>query len=293
MSWIQEEGKINDDTYLIDSLLFGTEKSMACYLVQGAKKSALIDASGKSEGRRIASKLKKMDLKPDILITSHSHWDHAGGASKILKKFPDIEIMAHKEGLEPLANPNEFNKWFPNFASHLEPLKEGDVIPLKEGDVIDLGDLELEIFSTPGHTNCSISVLDKKNKNLFTGDSIGYKLTDEIHFGPIIPPEYSEKKLLKTYNKLKKVEFSSVCMAHFGLLKGELASNLIDSAKKRYFMWKEFILNNWKEKADEDYLEEELRKQLISMDMEPEKAELVAQIFAGWFIKGLKTANMI
>ncbi|TFF89029.1 MAG: MBL fold metallo-hydrolase [Promethearchaeota archaeon] len=289
--WIQDEGKLNEDTYLIDSLLFGTEKSMASYLIKGSEKNVLIDASGKSEGRRIARKLKKMDLIPDILITTHSHWDHAGGVSSIIKKFPSIEVMAHESGLDALANPNDFNKWFPTYAKNLKSVE--DVIPLKDGDIIDLGNLELEVISTPGHTNCSICLLDKKNNSLFTGDSIGYKLNEEILFGPIMPPEFSEKKLLNTFEKLNSKEFSSVFMAHFGLLKGELASKLIDMAKSNYFLWKKFILNNWKENADPDSMEEKLRKELIKKSLGSEKAELVAEMFSDWFINGLREANMI
>ncbi|MHA1268521.1 MAG: MBL fold metallo-hydrolase [Candidatus Helarchaeota archaeon] len=291
MNWIQEEVKLNENTYLIDSILFGTEKSMACYLVKGTKKNVLIDASGKSEGRRIAKKLLSMDLKPDILIITHSHWDHAGGASKLVKKFPNIEIMVHKSGIDSIANPNEFNKWFPQYSSNLEPIN--DSIPLDDGDIIDIGDSELKILSTPGHTNCSICILDNNNNNLFTGDSIGYKLSEEVFLGPIMPPEYSEKNLMNTFNKLKKINFSTVSMAHFGYITGNLAENLIDSAKSNYLLWKNFMLLKWKENPDIKYIEQEMKKELIKKNFGLEMAEIVSEMFSDWIIKGLETAKMI
>jgi len=291
LNWIQEEVKLNENTYLIDSILFGTEKSMACYLVKGTKKNVLIDASGKSEGRRIAKKLLSMDLKPDILIITHSHWDHAGGASKLVKKFPNIEIMVHKSGIDSIANPNEFNKWFPQYSSNLEPIN--DSIPLDDGDIIDIGDSELKILSTPGHTNCSICILDNNNNNLFTGDSIGYKLSEEVFLGPIMPPEYSEKNLMNTFNKLKKINFSTVSMAHFGYITGNLAENLIDSAKSNYLLWKNFMLLKWKENPDIKYIEQEMKKELIKKNFGLEMAEIVSEMFSDWIIKGLETAKMI
>jgi glyoxylase-like metal-dependent hydrolase (beta-lactamase superfamily II) len=42
---------------------------------------------------------------------------------------------------------------------------------LEDGDVIDIGGRILEVIHTPGHSPGSISLLDKKNRILFTGDT--------------------------------------------------------------------------------------------------------------------------
>jgi glyoxylase-like metal-dependent hydrolase (beta-lactamase superfamily II) len=41
---------------------------------------------------------------------------------------------------------------------------------VKDGDVIDLGGRKLEVLATPGHTPDSVSLLDRANGLLFTGD---------------------------------------------------------------------------------------------------------------------------
>ncbi|GAH57403.1 unnamed protein product, partial [marine sediment metagenome] len=61
----------------IDSGLFGGEHNMACFLIEGTTSKVLIDASGKMEGKKIAKKLVGMNLIPDKIILTHSHWDHA------------------------------------------------------------------------------------------------------------------------------------------------------------------------------------------------------------------------
>lgn len=43
-------------------------------------------------------------------------------------------------------------------------------LPLKEGDVLKLGDTEIKIIETPGHTNTCISYIT--DKHAFTGDSL-------------------------------------------------------------------------------------------------------------------------
>lgn len=45
-------------------------------------------------------------------------------------------------------------------------------LPVHNGDVFDLGGLELEVFHVPGHTPGGICLLDRKDRILFTGDSI-------------------------------------------------------------------------------------------------------------------------
>jgi len=289
--WIKHEGKLNDNTYLIDSFLFGGEENMACFLVVGAKKKVLIDASGKAEGKRIAKKLQDMNLIPEILISTHSHWDHAGGINSIKESFPTIEVMASRHGIQSLQNAREFNKWFSDVSPRLKPVE--NVTPLKEGDLIDLGGLELEIYETPGHTNCCLSIFDRKNKNLFIGDSLGYKLNENLFIGPIMPPEYNEEKLLATYEKIKKIGYSTICMAHYGMLTGELAKDLPDDAKENYFYWRDFALARWKENPTKEHLIENMQEKFASLDTSDEMKRALASMFGDWIIKALTTAKKI
>jgi glyoxylase-like metal-dependent hydrolase (beta-lactamase superfamily II) len=290
LAWIKDEGKLNENTYLIDSGLFGGDHNMACFLVQGDK-NVLIDASGKMEGKKIAKKLQEMNLAPDMLILTHSHWDHAGGTNPILKKFPDMKVMASHHGIKSLQNAREFNKWFSDVTPVLRPVE--NVTPLKEGDKVDVGGLELEIYETPGHTNCSLSIFEPKNKTLFIGDSLGYKLDAELFIGPIMPPEYSEEKLLKTYEKVKSIEYDAVCMAHFGMLTEDLARGLPDDAKKNYFYWKEFALARWKENNTKDHLIESMLEKFDVLDISAEMKAALAGMFGDWLVKGLTTAKLI
>jgi len=47
---------------------------------------------------------------------------------------------------------------------------EGDIIYINEGDRISIGDDELEIFFTPGHSPGSISFYNKDAKFIVSGD---------------------------------------------------------------------------------------------------------------------------
>ncbi len=291
LGWIKKEGKLNRNTYLIDSFLFGGEENMACFLIKGEKKQVLIDASGKSEGKRIVKKLKDLNSAPDILLLTHSHWDHAGGANTIREAFPNIEIMASHRGIASLKNSQEFNKWFSDVSPRLKPIE--NVTPLKEGTRIDIGGLELEVFETPGHTNCSLSILDRKNKNLFIGDSLGYKEHAELFLAPIMPPEYNHESLMKSCEKIKTIDYATICMAHYGMLTEDLAKTLPEYAKSQGLYWKEFLLSKWKENPTKEYILSVLREKFAVLDLSKEMKEALAAMFGDWMIKGLTTAKLI
>ena len=52
LEWIKEEGKINENTYIIDPSPFGMKGSMACYSIVDSK-IVLIDASEKYGARTV------------------------------------------------------------------------------------------------------------------------------------------------------------------------------------------------------------------------------------------------
>jgi len=62
------------------------------------KKTILIDCPpthGKKLRERVASLLEGRDL--DVLIYSHYHGDHIGGAKYITEQWPDVHIVAHRD----------------------------------------------------------------------------------------------------------------------------------------------------------------------------------------------------
>ncbi len=241
MPWMLNEGKFNNNTYLFDSFQCDAEYSMGYYILQGTKKRALIDTSGPIEAERFAKRIKNLDLIPDILILTHSHWDHAGGTTIFQKKFPNIEVFAAKPAIESLKNNSKYNESFSEIITDLEPVD--NIIPVKEGDIIDLGGMELLIYETPGHTNCSISILDQKNMILYIGDALGYLWEHFIVLPPIMPPEFSQEKLLSTFNKVKKIDYSVIACAHYGLLTEDRAKILPNYAKLCYIFWRDFFIS--------------------------------------------------
>ena len=121
------------------------------YLVEGSERAALIDA-----GTRIPDLDKivaKITTKPVMLLLTHGHGDHVGGAGP----FPEVYICEADR---------------PMFSSNLRRYS-GQIKTLSDGQIIDLGGRQLEAVFTPGHTLGSVTFFDKANHYGFSGDAFG------------------------------------------------------------------------------------------------------------------------
>ena len=91
MSAIRQPGRVNENTTLIDIGMYGVAGATALYLIEGDRK-CLIDGGTRTEARRIIKVLRQLDaFPPDIIMVTHSHYDHTQG-------IPIMRREAAKEG---------------------------------------------------------------------------------------------------------------------------------------------------------------------------------------------------
>lgn len=246
MTAIREPGKINENTTLIDAYLQGVGRISAVYLIKG-EKTCLIDTGTKIGANKIVQALEDLKIgPPDIIILTHSHWDHCQGIP-ILRSYAErnnkqIEIMASEKSI-PLLRDQSFNNVYEG--GPFENLTDFDVKSLKEGDIVDLGGLTLKIYEIPGHTDDHIAIFDEKNKNIFVGDGIGYKIGDNAFLPTCMPPFFNEAQYLNSIEKLKQINYETLCLNHFGYIVEEEAKTILDESvdiyKRSISLFKEHI----------------------------------------------------
>ena len=114
--------------------------------------------------------IDKMALKPRMLLNTHCHLDHVFGNKFIAEKF-GLTLHIHENEKPVLAfapaSGLMYNLPFDNYS--------GDLIFLKEDEKIKLGDDELDILLTPGHSPGSLSFYSKKDKFVLSGDALFYR----------------------------------------------------------------------------------------------------------------------
>jgi glyoxylase-like metal-dependent hydrolase (beta-lactamase superfamily II) len=280
MTAIRSTGKINDHTLLIDIGMMGVSGVTAMYLIQAGKK-CLIDGGTRKEAKRIINMLHKMNVfPPDIIIITHSHWDHTQAIPAIRKaaqkQGKTVEVMASQAAI-PLLADQSYNNVFDS-----GPYQNiSDVKALKEGDVVDLGNTQLRIYEVPGHHSDHIAILDESQKNIFVGDSIGYKVGDHTFLPPFMPPFWDMAAFHTTIEKYRHIDFDSLCLAHFGYIYGEEARQILDEAVATCDTWWQAYDRNADRVDDSAHMMQVIFNEIQPAPVQPEILSIKLKILAG------------
>lgn len=254
---------INDNTSLIDMELFGVKRVGALYLLKGDK-TCILDSGTKNEAKRLIKILDSIGVfPPDMIILTHSHYDHTQGVPAFCreaeKRGRKIAVMASEKAILNLRD----QSWNRAFDEKHRYENITDVEPLKDGQIVDLGGLELEIFDFSGHCADDIALYDKKNKTVFLGDSLGYKFEHYLFLPPFMPPFWNRDGFYSAAEKLKKIDYENICLAHYGCLEGDEARNFPNETVKAYeIWWNIFVESEKKGKLDDiRYMRETIIKE--------------------------------
>ncbi len=134
-----------------------------CYLIKNNETNILIDPCVNIDT------LKKYGVNNvNAIFITHGHVDHILYLKQIVNKFNCIIYFTEK-CLEKIYDDNL------NLSSMFNYSLKIDKNSFKykfvyDNDIIDINNLKFKIITTPGHTNCSISIL--LENNLFTGDTL-------------------------------------------------------------------------------------------------------------------------
>jgi hypothetical protein len=123
------------------------------------------------------------------------------------------------------------------------------VIYVGEGDVISLDDLKLEIYNAPGHTPDHIAILDKKNMNLFPGDSIGgHHLGTGFSRPSAYPPYFNNESYSQTIKKLSLINnLKSISLAHFGVATDLEVQEVFNITENTFNAYKDTVIKSYEQ----------------------------------------------
>jgi len=203
---------------------FGLSDDPDChiYLVDGGDELALIDC-GMGTGdslKRIVGNVRAEGLDPEKItkvIVTHYHMDHAGGAARF-RELIGVEVVAPADAADALRTGDEravaldVAKAAGFYAAeyHFQPVEVAHEV--REGDRIHIGNLELDVFETPGHCDGHVSLLlrGRERRYLFAGDAVfggGRVVLQNIH-------DCSIQKSAESIAKLAELEFDALLPGH-------------------------------------------------------------------------------
>jgi glyoxylase-like metal-dependent hydrolase (beta-lactamase superfamily II) len=147
------------------------------YLIVGEKRALLFDTGmGISDVKKVTGELTKL---PTIVLNSHTHDDHVGGNWEfdtiygMDTDFTRQNARGSRADAQAEITPDQIcgalPKGFDANAYSTRPWKITEYI--QDGQRFDLGGRTIEVITTPGHTPDAISLIDRANGLLFTGDT--------------------------------------------------------------------------------------------------------------------------
>jgi hydroxyacylglutathione hydrolase len=219
--------RITNEVYIVGGGVtnaFGLSDDPDChiYLIDGGDELALVDcgmASGDSL-ERIVDNVRTEGLDPGKItkvILTHYHMDHAGGAACFRERL-GVEVVAPAGAAPALRTGDEravaldVAKAAGFYAAdyRFQPVEVSREV--REGDRVPVGNLELEVFETPGHCNGHVSLLlrGQERRYLFAGDAVfsgGRVVLQNIH-------DCSIQKSAASIAKLADIDFEALLPGH-------------------------------------------------------------------------------
>jgi len=150
---------------IIEQILV-TGMAVFCYLIadEKTKDAVLIDPAGDFD--LIFKKIEKHNANIKYIINTHGHYDHTSGNAHMLEKTGAV-LLIHKNDISYLRSLKADEcPLFSDEKNH----KDKKILLLQDNDKIVIGNTELWVVHTPGHSAGSISVYS--NANIFTGDTL-------------------------------------------------------------------------------------------------------------------------
>ena len=83
----------------IDVMHLGLEHVICCWEVDGL----LVDPGPQSCEETLLAAIG--GERPRALLLTHIHFDHAGAAGALVRRWPDLPVYVHERGAKHLANP--------------------------------------------------------------------------------------------------------------------------------------------------------------------------------------------
>lgn len=157
LSWEDPTQQYVEPFQIFDNLYYVGIDWVAAYVLQTSDGLILIDALYGKWTNQLYANMRKLGLDPvdiKMVIATHGHFDHAGGAADVQQRFGATVVMS-AEDWALTTQPADH----PLFAMRMPSSDPKWAKVAKDGDIVRLGDTEVALYETPGHTTGVLSLV--------------------------------------------------------------------------------------------------------------------------------------
>ncbi len=174
--------KISDRSYVITED-YGERSRYTIGLFVGEHSAALVDSGWGVTGNLRDYIRDNISSKPLICLLTHPHPDHMGASVQFDKVYMNrvdeaisLTSRTKEKRLGDLKNKFEGTPLFAEMEAEVTDCSGFEYEPLLDGQHFDLGGIELQALSVPGHTPGSMVFYCPEEKLAFVGDTIGNRV---------------------------------------------------------------------------------------------------------------------
>ncbi len=199
----------------IDVLHRGQAKVIACFEVDGI----LVDPGPQSCEETLLAALG--GERPRALLLTHIHFDHAGAAGSLVRRWPDLDVYVHERGAPHMAHPEKLVASAARLYGGEDGLREtwGEVVPVPEErlKVLTGGEevLGFQVKYTPGHASHHVCYF--RDGVAFVGDMAGVRVPPyDLTLAPTPPPDIDVEAWERSLDAIAEWEPDTLALTHFG-----------------------------------------------------------------------------
>src|SRR5678815_4530671 len=206
----------------------------AAYLLVENGRAAFIDTGTNHAVPRLLAALDAAGLAPeavDLVIPTHVHLDHAGGAGLLMQHLPRARLVVHPRGARHLIEPAQLvagatavygREEMDRSYGTLVGVAADRVIQTADGMTLELAGRPLLFLDTPGHAMHHHCIWDERTRSFFTGDTFGLSHREHATargawIMPTTPPvQFQPEALRRSIERLLTFSPQRMLLTHYG-----------------------------------------------------------------------------
>ena len=197
----------------------GREKVICAWEVDGA----IVDPGPQSCEHALLDALG--GEPPRALLLTHIHFDHAGAAGSLVRRWPDLPVYVHERGAPHLVDPSRLVASAGRIYGGEEGLRRlwGEIVPVPEENLNVLSGGERDVLGafrveyTPGHASHHVAYLHEASGWAFVGDVAGVRIPPHDYtLAPTPPPDIDVASWERSLELVGAWEPAGLGLTHFG-----------------------------------------------------------------------------
>lgn len=205
----------------------------AIHMVVEQGRVALVDTGSNDSLPNALAALQRLGFGPEaveLIILTHIHLDHAGGAGAMMRAFPNARLVVHPRGARHMAEPSKLvagvsavygEDYVRRVYGDILPIPAERIVEAPDGTCLSLAGRELRCLDTPGHARHHICIVDGRTGGIFTGDMFGLSYREmDVAGRPFIfptttPTQFEPEAMRASIERLVALQPEAMYLTHY------------------------------------------------------------------------------